>query len=93
MINEARQDLENMKVDMAELEDLRVMQQDIQRQEKANAELISSQAKRLEELDALYKEEQVRLEGRPWHHLVDMLARRGPVGLAATSTIRHAINF
>lgn len=42
-----------------ELEDLRIMQQDIQRKEKAHAELIQSQAKRLEELENLYKDEQV----------------------------------
>ena len=60
MINEAKQDLENLQLDMAELEDLRVMKGDIQRQEKANAELIQSQAKRLEELETLYKEEQAR---------------------------------
>ena len=60
MLNETKQDLDNLKVDIAELEDLRVMRQDIQRQEKANAELISNQAKRLEELEGLYKEEQVR---------------------------------
>jgi hypothetical protein len=64
MINETKQDLENLRVDMQELEDLRVMRQDIQRQEKANAELISSQAKRLEELETLYKEEQVLLPQR-----------------------------
>jgi hypothetical protein len=58
MINETKQDLENLQADLSELDDLRIMRQDIQRQEKANAELISSQAKRLEELETLYKEEQ-----------------------------------
>ena len=60
MVNETKQDLENLRVDMAELEELRVMRADIQRQEAANAELISNQAKRLEELEKLYKEEQAR---------------------------------
>lgn len=60
MINETKRDLENLKADIAELEELRLMKQDIERKEKAHAELITSQAKRLDELETLYKEEQAR---------------------------------
>jgi hypothetical protein len=60
MLNEARNDLSTLKVDMAELEELRDFRSDIARKEKAHAELIANQAKRLEELEGLYKEEQVR---------------------------------
>ena len=59
MLNEARTDLSAVKVDMAELEELRDFRSDIARKEKAHAELIANQAKRLEELESLYKEEQV----------------------------------
>lgn len=59
MLNEARNDLSSLKVDMAELEELRDFRSDIARKEKAHAELIANQAKRLEELEGLYKEEQV----------------------------------
>ena len=61
MLNEARSDLSAIKVDMAELEELRDFRSDIARKEKAHAELISNQAKRLDELESLYKEEQVSL--------------------------------
>lgn len=60
MLNEARSDLSAVKVDMAELEELRDFRSDIARKEKAHAELIANQAKRLEELEVLYKEEQVQ---------------------------------
>jgi hypothetical protein len=40
-----------------ELEELREMKEDVERKEKAQAELISGQAKRLEELEKLYRDE------------------------------------
>ena len=61
MLNEARTDLSAVKVDMAELEELRDFRSDIARKEKAHADLIASQAKRLEELESLYREEQVHV--------------------------------
>jgi uncharacterized protein YajQ (UPF0234 family) len=61
MLNEARNDLHSIKVDISELEELRDMRADIERKEKAHADLISSQAKRLDELETLYREEQVRV--------------------------------
>lgn len=60
MLNEAREDLKNLKVDIAELEELRELRSDINRKERAHADLIQNQAKRLDELETLYKEEQVR---------------------------------
>lgn len=60
LLNEVKNDLNMLKVDMAELEELREFRADVARKEKAHADLIASQAKRLDELEALYKEEQVR---------------------------------
>ena len=60
VLNEVKNDLNNLKVDMAELDELRELRADVVRKEKAHADLIASQAKRLDELEALYKEEQVR---------------------------------
>lgn len=59
LLNEVRNDLNLVKVDQAELEELREFRSDVARKEKAHADLIASQAKRLDELEALYKEEQV----------------------------------
>lgn len=59
LLNEVKNDLNNLKVDMNELEELRELRADVARKEKAHADLIASQAKRLDELEALYKEEQV----------------------------------
>ena len=44
-----------LKDDSVELEELREMKADIQRREKAQATVIENQAKRLEELETLYK--------------------------------------
>lgn len=59
LLNEVKNDLNMLKVDMSELEELREFRSDVARKEKAHADLIASQAKRLDELEALYKEEQV----------------------------------
>lgn len=40
---------------MLELEELRELKQDVERRERAQAAVIENQAKRLEELDKLYK--------------------------------------
>jgi hypothetical protein len=40
---------------MAELEELRELKQDVERRERAQATVIENQARRLEELDTLYK--------------------------------------
>ena len=42
-----------------ELEELRELKEDVERREKAQAEVIGQQAKRLEELDALYRDEAI----------------------------------
>ena len=59
MLNEARAEAELSKVDNAELEELREMKSDVDRKERAHAQLIADQARRLEQLETLYKEEQV----------------------------------
>lgn len=64
LLNEVKNDLNMLKVDMTELDELREFRSDVARKEKAHADLIASQAKRLDELEALYKEEQVR-RGQP----------------------------
>jgi hypothetical protein len=45
---------------MLELEELRELKQDVERRERAQAAVIENQAKRLEELDKLYKASTIR---------------------------------
>jgi len=71
MLNELRSEQDQMKLDMAELDDLREMKEDIERKEKQQAMLIESQARRLEELEVLYKDEQV-LRKRYFNQMEDM---------------------
>ncbi len=59
LLNEATAKLKNLEGSEKELEELREMKEDIERKEKAHAELIAGQAKRLEELEKLYKEESI----------------------------------
>lgn len=59
LYTEARADLEQTKADQEELEELREMKSDIERKEKQQAVIIENQAKRLEELEKLYKDEQI----------------------------------
>lgn len=59
LYNEAKSDLEQSKQDQDELEELREMKADIERKEKQQAAIIENQAKRLEELEKLYKDEQI----------------------------------
>lgn len=47
-----------LKDEASELEELREMKADIERREKAQATVIEHQAKRLEELETLYKVQQ-----------------------------------
>eukprot|EP00877_Chromochloris_zofingiensis_P014605 jgi/Chrzof1/9399/Cz04g01170.t1 len=58
-MNELKSELETLKLDVIELEELREMKADIQRKEKQQAMIIENQAKRLEELENLYKDEVV----------------------------------
>jgi len=71
MLNELRAEADQMKMDMAELDELREMKEDIERKEKQQAVLIEAQAKRLEELEVLYKDEQV-LRKRFFNMMEDM---------------------
>lgn len=71
MLNELKNEMEQMKIDMAELDELREMKDDIERKEKQQAVLIAAQSKRLEELEALYKDEQV-LRKRYFNQMEDM---------------------
>ncbi|EFN56078.1 hypothetical protein CHLNCDRAFT_145586 [Chlorella variabilis] len=59
LLSEAKQELESTKGARKELQELREMKEDVERREKAQAEVISQQAKRLEELDALYRDEAI----------------------------------
>lgn len=59
LLNEATSKLKIFEGSEKELEELREMKEDIERKEKAQAELIAGQAKRLEELEKLYKEESI----------------------------------
>ncbi|MEW5314403.1 MAG: hypothetical protein WDW38_005908 [Sanguina aurantia] len=59
LYHEAQGDLEQSKADESELEELREMKADIERKDKQQAVIILNQAKRLDELEKLYKEEQV----------------------------------
>eukprot|EP00951_Prasinocladus_malaysianus_P006121 scaffold43350_cov33-Prasinocladus_malaysianus.AAC.1 len=71
MLNELRAEQDQAKMDMAELDELREMKEDIERKEKQQAVLIEAQAKRLEEFEQLYKEEQV-LRKRYFNQMEDM---------------------
>uniref|UniRef100_A0A061QQX7 Kinesin-like calmodulin binding protein n=1 Tax=Tetraselmis sp. GSL018 TaxID=582737 RepID=A0A061QQX7_9CHLO len=59
LLNDMRAEAEQGKVDREELEELREMKEDIERKERQQAQMIEDQAKRLQELESLYKEEQV----------------------------------
>jgi len=59
LYNELKETTENNKFDAAELEELRELRADIERKDKQQAGIIENQAKRLDELEKLYREEQV----------------------------------
>lgn len=59
MYEAARAEAEQIRADEAELEELREMRADIERKDKQHAMIIENQARRLDELEKLYKEEQV----------------------------------
>ncbi|GLC77793.1 hypothetical protein PLESTB_000955500 [Pleodorina starrii] len=56
---ESKAELEQSRADQAELDELRELKSDIERKEKQQAAIIDQQARRLEELEKLYKEEQI----------------------------------
>uniref|UniRef100_A0A383VU44 Kinesin motor domain-containing protein n=1 Tax=Tetradesmus obliquus TaxID=3088 RepID=A0A383VU44_TETOB len=58
-LEEMRHEVEEVRAEAAELEELRELKKDIERKEKQQAAIIENQAKRLEELDRLYREEVV----------------------------------
>lgn len=64
-------ELEAANESQAELDELREMKADIERKEKQHAEIISRQGAQLNELEALYKEEQV-LRKRYFNQMEDM---------------------
>ncbi|PNW82236.1 hypothetical protein CHLRE_06g278125v5 [Chlamydomonas reinhardtii] len=68
---EAKSELEGTRADAAELEELRELKSDIERKEKQQAAIIDQQAKRLEELEKLYKEEQITRK-RYFNQMEDM---------------------
>eukprot|EP00204_Picochlorum_oklahomense_P000034 CAMPEP_0118798274 /NCGR_PEP_ID=MMETSP1161-20130426/689_1 /TAXON_ID=249345 /ORGANISM="Picochlorum oklahomensis, Strain CCMP2329" /LENGTH=1157 /DNA_ID=CAMNT_0006725649 /DNA_START=176 /DNA_END=3649 /DNA_ORIENTATION=+ len=59
LLNEATTKLKSFEGAEKELEELRELKEDVERKEKAQAELIANQAKRLEELEKLYKDESI----------------------------------
>uniref|UniRef100_A0A7S0Y9G8 Kinesin motor domain-containing protein n=1 Tax=Polytomella parva TaxID=51329 RepID=A0A7S0Y9G8_9CHLO len=71
LYNDSRAEVEQMKNDQEELEELREMKADIERKEKQQAVIIENQARRLEELEKLYKDEQV-LRKRYFNLMEDM---------------------
>ncbi|PNH02813.1 Kinesin-like calmodulin-binding protein [Tetrabaena socialis] len=56
---EAKSEVDQSRADQSELDDLRELKADIERKEKQQAAIIDQQAKRLEELEKLYKDEQI----------------------------------
>eukprot|EP00878_Enallax_costatus_P030168 GHUV01032825.1.p1 GENE.GHUV01032825.1~~GHUV01032825.1.p1 ORF type:complete len:1266 (+),score=433.04 GHUV01032825.1:2206-6003(+) len=58
-LEEMRHELETARRDATELDELREMKSDIERKEKQQASIIENQARRLDELDRLYREEVV----------------------------------
>lgn len=59
LLSEAQSQLAATSNQRKELEELRELKDDVERREKAQAEVISQQAKRLEELDSLYRDEAI----------------------------------
>ncbi|KAL4451514.1 hypothetical protein ABPG75_007176 [Micractinium tetrahymenae] len=59
LLSEAQAQLAATANQRKELEELRELKEDVERREKAQAEVIAQQAKRLEELDALYRDEAI----------------------------------
>jgi hypothetical protein len=65
--------------DAAELEELRELRSDVERREKAQAGVIENQARRLEELEKLYKEEVLQRK-RVFNAMEDMKVRAPRAG-------------
>lgn len=59
LYNANKLELEQIRTDLNELDDLREMKCDVEREEKLQKKIIADQAKRLEELEKLHKEEQM----------------------------------
>ena len=59
LYNANKVELEQIRTDLNELDDLREMKQDVERKEKLQKKIIADQAKRLDELEKLHKEEQM----------------------------------
>lgn len=59
LLSEAQGKLAALSGAVKELDELRELKADVERREKAQAELIAGQAKRLEELEKLYKDESI----------------------------------
>eukprot|EP00884_Botryococcus_braunii_P012518 jgi/Botrbrau1/21267/Bobra.39_2s0057.2 len=72
---------------MLELEELRELKQDVDRRERAQAAVIENQAKRLEELDKLYKDE-VIMRKKIYNMMEDM---KGKIRVFAR--VRPILNF
>ncbi|PSC75171.1 kinesin-like calmodulin-binding isoform X1 [Micractinium conductrix] len=71
LLSEAQANLAATSNQRKELDELRDMKADVERREKAQAEVISQQAKRLEELDALYRDESI-LRKKIFNQMEDM---------------------
>ncbi|KAJ9511982.1 hypothetical protein QJQ45_004434 [Haematococcus lacustris] len=71
LYSEAKEQVEQAKNDERELEELREMKSDIERKDKQQAAIIEHQAKRLEELEKLYRDEQVARK-RAFNTMEDM---------------------
>lgn len=71
LYSEAKSELDCNKADAQELIELREMKEDVARKEKGQAAIIENQAKRLEELEKLYRDEQVTRK-RYFNQMEDM---------------------
>ena len=60
LLSDAQQKLQSLAGASKELQELRELKSDVERREKAQADLIQNQAKRLEELEKLYREENIQ---------------------------------
>eukprot|EP00210_Caulerpa_lentillifera_P006575 g6280.t1 len=97
LFNANKLELEQIKTDLNELDDLREMKQDVERKEKLQKKIISDQANRLEELEKLHKEEQM-LRKKYLSMMEDMLgkvrvsARLAPAGDDSSKQIVEPID-
>lgn len=71
LLSEAQATLKGLEGAQAELAELRELKEDVERRERSQAELIAGQAKRLDELEKLYRDESI-MRKKIYNQMEDM---------------------